>query len=112
MPNFLAGREKALEDSEKSIPIALKALDKGFFKVRYDKCTKLEKAFMLAMTQCGILPCTIANVAKAMGKEVNSISMTRGTLINKGVIYATQHGEIDFTVPQFDLFIKRVNQMR
>lgn len=30
-------------------------------------------------------------------------------LINKGVIYATAHGEVDFTVPGFDDYLKRMN---
>lgn len=82
-------------------------LDAGFFHVRYDRCTKSEKLFMTAMVKCGKLPCTIANVAQIMGREVKSISINRSNLINKGLIYATGHGEINFTVPQFDAFIKR-----
>lgn len=94
---------------KKSIPIAFDILDKSFFKVRYDRCTKLEKSFIMAMVKCGNLPCTIANVAKVMGREVQSISPTRGSLIGKGVVYSTQHGEIDFTVPQFDSYLKRIS---
>lgn len=30
------------------------------------------------------------------------------SLINKGLIYATRYGEIDFTVPKFDEFLKRI----
>ncbi len=84
-------------------------LDAGFFHVRYDRCTQTEKSFMLAMVKCGELPCTIANVAKVMERKVSSISILRSNLIGKGLIYSTNHGEIDFTVPQFDAFIKRVH---
>lgn len=86
-----------------------KVLDAGFFAVRYDRCTHAEKSFMTAMVKCGELPCTISNVARVMGRQAKSISPVRGQLIGKGMIYPTAHGEIDFTVPQFDNFIKRVN---
>ena len=88
--------------------IFFKELDKSFFKVRFDKCTPKEKEFMFAMVSCGELPCTVANVAHIMNKELKSISPIRARLINKGLIYAARHGEIDFTVPKFDEFLKRI----
>ena len=84
-------------------------LDAGFFHVRYDRCTETEKSFMAAMVKCGELPCTIANVAQVMARKVSSISIFRSNLISKGLIYATNYGEVDFTVPQFDAFIRRVH---
>lgn len=88
--------------------VFFKELDKSFFKVRFDKCTPKEKEFMFAMVSCGEVPCTIANVAHIMNKKLKSISPIRARLINKGLIYATRHGEIDFTVPKFDEFLKRI----
>ena len=89
--------------------IFFKELDKSFFKVRFDKCTPKEKEFMFAMANCGELPCTVANVAHILNKDLKSISPIRARLINKGLIYATRYGEIDFTVPKFDEFLKRIN---
>ena len=88
--------------------IFFKELDKSFFKVRFDKCTPREKEFMFAMANCGELPCTVANVAHILNKDLKSISPIRARLINKGLIYATRYGEIDFTVPKFDEFLKRM----
>lgn len=88
--------------------IFFKELDKSFFKVRFDKCTPREKEFMFAMANCGKLPCTVANVAHILNKDLKSISPIRARLINKGLIYATRYGEIDFTVPKFDEFLKRM----
>lgn len=88
--------------------IFFKELDKSFFKVRFDKCTPKEKEFMFAMANCGELPCTVANVAHILNKDLKSISPIRARLINKGLIYATRYGEIDFTVPKFDEFLKRM----
>ena len=96
------------EAVESAISISNESLDKSFFMVRFDRCTAKEKEFMIAMVKCGDLPCTISNVAMNMNKNVTSISLLRAQLINKGLIYATGHAEIDFTVPQFDQFIRRV----
>ncbi|MDF2873764.1 MAG: hypothetical protein K0R22_447 [Sporomusa sp.] len=85
-----------------------KSLDDSFYKVRYDRATPKEKEFMHAMVECGSLPCTIAQIATKMNTSVNSISPLRGQLIYKGFIYAPGYGEVDFTVPQFNQYLKRV----
>ena len=97
------------DDVEKALPVFWSDMDKGFFMVRFERCTKREKQFMFAMVKCGELPCTISNVAMIMNMNVSKISTFRAQLINKGLIYATGHAEIDFTVPQFDGFLKRIN---
>lgn len=105
------GNEDVIEeaDVEKALPVFWSNMDKGFFMVRFERCTKREKQFMFAMVKCGELPCTISNVAMIMNTNVGKISTFRAQLINKGLIYATGHAEIDFTVPQFDGFLKRIN---
>ena len=99
----------ALNDVIDAMPSYTDRLDNSFFQIRFDRCTEVEKEFMYAMVKCGHLPCTIANVASIMNRTVKSISPIRGKLINKGIIYPTSFGEIDFTVPQFDNFLKRYN---
>jgi len=96
-------------DVEESIPQFLEYLDESFFKVRYERCTKKEHDFLFAMVKCGELPCTISNVAHFMKKKVNAISPLRAQLISKGLIFSAGHGEIDFTVPLFDEYLKRIN---
>ena len=64
---------------------------------------------MFAMVKTGQLPCTIAQVANGMGRRPESIAPLRSQLIHKGFIYSTSYGEIDFTVPQFDQYLKRLN---
>lgn len=85
-------------------------LDVGFFKVRYERCSDGEKKFIFAMVKCGELPCTISNVAKKIGKKVKTISPTRAQLINKGIIFPIRHSELDFTVPEFDNYIRRLEE--
>lgn len=84
------------------------SLDKAFFKVRHDRATAREIEFMTAMVACEKLPCSTKEIANIMGELIQAISPLRAQLIHKGFIYAAKRGEIDFTVPQFDKYLKRV----
>lgn len=95
---------------EKSVPEFLEELDNSFFKVRYERCSEGDKKFIFAMVKCEELPCTISNVAQNMKKEVGAISTIRAQLINKGIIYPVRYKELDFTVPEFSGFIKRLEE--
>ena len=43
-----------------------------------------------------------------MNLSAKKVATYRAQLINKGIIYATGYGEVDFTVPQFDAYLKRI----
>lgn len=90
----------------------LKSLDEGFFRSRYERCSESDKKFVFAMVRCGDLPCTISNVAKNLGKSVGSISTIRAQLISKGIIYSVRYKELDFTVPEFDGYIQRLDEYK
>lgn len=92
---------KAYDEFEQS-------LDKAFFKVRHDRATAREIEFMTAMVACEKLPCSTKEIANIMGESIQAISPLRAQLIHKGFIYAAKRGEVDFTVPQFDKYLKRV----
>ncbi len=98
-----------LSDVERVVATFLSQLDESFFKVRYERCTKTEHDFLFAMVKCGELPCAISNVAKILRKKVSMISPLRAQLISKGIIHSTGHAEIDFTVPLFDEYLRRIN---
>lgn len=100
----------AIEHVEKNLPEFYKTLDEGFFKVRYERCSDTDKKFIFAMVKCNELPCTISNISKQLGKKGKSISPTRAQLINKGIIYPVKHKELDFTVPEFSGFIRRLEE--
>lgn len=85
------------------------SLDESFFKVRHDRATPRELEFMIAMVKCNALPCSTKDIAKVMGESVPKISPLRAQLIHKGFIYAAQRGAVDFTVPQFNLYLKRMH---
>lgn len=106
--------EKEIDCSlvENSAEEFYKLLDVGFFKVRYERCADGDRKFIFAMVQCGELPCTVANVAKNLNKNVNSVSTTRAQLISKGIIYPIRYRELDFTVPEFSGYIQRLEEYR
>lgn len=86
---------------------ATEALDDSFFKVRMDRATTAERDFMKAMSSLGEGPYRTAEVAAALGKQVSSIGPVRATLIKKGFVYSPEHGQVAFTVPLFDEYIRR-----
>lgn len=106
--NFIKDARIDINSAREAYPVFEKSLDESFFKVRYDRATPKEKEFMLAMAKCGDLPCTMAQIATKMRTNVPSISPVRGQLIYKGFIYSPGYGEVDFTVPQFKQYLRRV----
>lgn len=86
---------------------ALKRLDEGFFKVRFDRLTPKERDYVIAMAKLGSGPYRSSDVAEILGEKLNSLGPRRATIIAKGMIYSPSHGDIAFTVPMFDEYLKR-----
>lgn len=85
----------------------LKNLDQSFFRVRFDRLTPSEKAYLQAMAELGPGPHRSGDIAEALKVKVQSVAPVRSSLIKKGMIYSPQHGDTAFTVPLFDEFLKR-----
>ncbi|MCY4016100.1 MAG: ATP-binding protein [Gammaproteobacteria bacterium] len=86
---------------------SLAHLDGGFFRVRYESLTPGEREYVKAMAQFGPGPCKTAAVAEAMGEKITALAPRRAGVVKKGIVYSPSHGEIDFTVPLFNEFIRR-----
>ena len=98
-------------DADASHAASIRSLDEGFFKVRSDRLTRGEGQFVLAMARLGDGPYHIGDIAAALGKENQSaLSPVRAAIIRKGMIYSTDHGMLDFTVPLYAEHVRRVNQ--
>jgi hypothetical protein len=82
-------------------------LDQNFFRVRFDRLTNGERELLRAMAELGPGPHKAGDVAEIMGLKVGSLSPRRAKLIHKGMLYSPQHGDIAFTVPLFDEFMRR-----
>lgn len=86
---------------------ALHRLDHGFFKVRFERLTPREREYVIAMARLGVGPYRSSDVAEALGKRVTSLGPMRAKIIEKGMIYSPAHGDIAFTVPMFEAYLRR-----
>ncbi|KJQ55761.1 ATP-binding protein [Microbacterium sp. SA39] len=82
-------------------------LDSSFFRVRLDRSTPLQTAYMRAMAELGPEAQKASDVARIMGRESTQLGPTRAELIDMGLLYTPEHGYAAFTVPDFDRFILR-----
>jgi len=98
-----------VDDVESASTLALRRLDDGFFKVRLDRLTPKEREYVVAMAQLGKGPYRSADVADKLGEAITALGPRRSKIISKGMIYSPAHGDIDFTVPMFDDFLRRTS---
>jgi hypothetical protein len=82
-------------------------LDSSFFRVRLDRSTPLQTAYMRAMAQLGPEPQKAAEVARLLNRDSTQLGPTRAELIEMGLLYTPEHGYAAFTVPDFDKFMLR-----
>ena len=92
---------------KRSTGVAIKKLDEGFFRVRFDRLTPREKDYMRALASLGAGAHRSGDIADRLGVKVQSIAPLRSGLIRKGMIYSPAHGDTAFTVPLFDEFMLR-----
>ena len=97
----------ALDDVEAAIPVYESKLDSSFFRVRLDRTTDLQKAYLRAMAELGPAAHKAADVAELLERTSPQVAPTRAELIAMGLLYTPEHGYAAFTVPQFDRFMKR-----
>lgn len=82
-------------------------LDENFFRVRFDRLTPSEKNYLRAMAHLGPDAHRSGDIASVLGVKVTSLGPVRAKLIKKGMIYSPVHGDMAFTVPLFDEFMRR-----
>jgi len=82
-------------------------LDSSFFRVRLDRATPLQTAYMRAMAELGPEPQKAADVARLLNRDSTQVGPTRAELIEMGLLYTPDHGYAAFTVPDFDKFMLR-----
>lgn len=87
-------------------------LDDNFFRVRMARTTAAERKYVSAMASLGSGPYKSGEVAAKLGKDSPQVGPIRSKLISKGLIYSPSHGITDFTVPQFDKYLRRLHPFR
>lgn len=117
-PYFLQEWGKHVWDAADSSPItihdvsraessAVRALDANFFSVRFERLTPSEKRYLRAMAELDGEPFRSRDIAAVLGKGVTALAPRRAKLIEKGMAYSPDYGDIAFTVPLFAEFLKR-----
>lgn len=96
-----------LADVDGATPSAVAALDRSFFRVRFDRLTPSEKRYLRAMSELGSGPHRSGDIAHGLGVKITSTGPVRASLIKKGMIFSPAHGDTAFTVPLFDQFMRR-----
>lgn len=97
-----------LQVVKKATPTVIERLDRNFFRVRFDRLTPSEKRFLRAMAELGPDDHRTGDIADELGVKVTSLGPVRAKLIRKGMVYSPAHGDMAFTVPLFDEFMRRV----
>lgn len=106
--NLATGNKITLANVIQAEPYVTRNLDEDFFRVRYDRLTDGEKRFMRAMAESEGDECRMGDIAQLLGVKNTALSLTRANLIKKGMIYSPRHGVIDYSVPLFGDFMRRV----
>ena len=94
-------------DVHKATEAALAHLDAAFFRVRLDRLTPREEAYVRAMAELGPGSHRSGAIAKLLAVGVSTVGPIREALIRKGIVYSPRHGDTAFTVPMFDEFMRR-----
>ena len=83
--NVAAAPTVTIDDVREARPIYEDRLDSSFFRVRLDRATELEQAYMRAMAELGPEPQLAGDVARLLNRSSQQCAPTRSTLIEKGL---------------------------
>ncbi len=97
----------SLRDVSETTELVIRRLDENFFRVRFDRLTPREKQYLRAMAELGPGPHRTAEIADTMRAKITTLGPVRASLIKKGMVYSPSHGDMAFTVPLFDEFMRR-----
>jgi hypothetical protein len=93
---------------QETTTLVAQRLDENFFRVRFNRLTPREKTYLRAMAQLGAGPYRTADIAEMLGMKITTLGPVRANLIKKGMIYSPAHGDMSFTVPLFDEYMRRI----
>lgn len=96
-----------LDDARIGVATGRLTLDTGFFRARWDRATRAEKRYLRAMAEDAENTSSTGGIASRLDRDLSSLGPVRAKLIDKGLIYAPEHGVVSFTVPGMTEFIQR-----
>lgn len=105
--NLATSSPISLKDIKLATTTVMPRLDNNFFRVRFDRLTPSEKNFLRAMAELGPGAHRTGDIADILRVKVTSLGPVRAKLIRKGMVFSPAHGDMAFTVPLFDQFMRR-----
>lgn len=105
--NHAAASPITLQSVREATDLVIRRLDENFFRVRFDRLTPKEKHYLRAMAELGPGPYRTGDIADTLKVKITTLGPIRANLIKKGMVYSPSHGEMAFTVPLFDEFMRR-----
>jgi len=106
--NTAVGPTIQAEDIRRANPLILRNLDQNFFRMRFSRLTPSEQRYLRELAELGPGPQRSGDIARKLGVSTRKVGPRRDALVKKGMIYSPAHGDVAFTVPLFDEFMKRV----
>lgn len=105
--NFVEHGPVTLDDAKMVDSVVAEQLDNNFFRVRMERLTTSEKAFLRTMSELEGPEIKMADISKRLGISQQALGPRRSALVKRGMIYSPAHGLVAFTVPLFDEFLRR-----
>jgi hypothetical protein len=84
-------------------------LDEHFFAARSARTSETERSYLRAMASLPPGPKSASEVAHLLGYPSSApVGSFWARLIDKGLIWSPSRGKVDFTVPHYDRFLRRL----
>jgi len=93
-------------DVDLGLVAARREVDDGLYRSRWERATPAQRTLLRALAVAGD-EAAIADVAAALGRTTQALSVARAELIRKGLLYAPTRGRLAFTVPGMGDFVLR-----
>jgi hypothetical protein len=107
-PPGATGFEIGVEAVERGIGPAERRLDEGLYRIRFEKASPAEQAYLFAMAALEPQRISSGEVARRLGRSHQQASSLRDRLMAKGIVYAPAHGFLEFSVPGFGDYLRRL----
>lgn len=102
------GATLTVATTEVGLSEVAESLATGMFPGRYDRASGREQELMAAMAQVidrdGVAK--TRDITHVLGRTAQQISRTRASLIDKGMVAPAGRGELTFTMPGFDVYVR------
>jgi hypothetical protein len=93
-------------EAAEAIRLGRRELDAELYAGRWDRTSERARRYMRAMAERDDTVFASGDVAAALGGHA-AVSVVREQLIDEGLIYSPERGQVAFTVPGFADFIRR-----